>query len=275
MRTESGDHREWERKSHSTRRCYESQQHHLPSISCGGSNIRAIWSWSFWPAKLFMLPQGTGEETRESVWASQGQSSGALPPKVSLHAHDQGTSRSPHPAQEQQGGWKSRASLQGYPGLSWTLLFIPNIMLAKPIARAGRDINVTLEHPAPVVQHQRFGLQGWALSSVTAHPKDRGQQRENNCEPQNVKPLTFCLTGTGKLDEVPRSLRVVNQKAEHSGWSLLWTLSQKNGQFAYFWGFTLLQSFQLCQIHHIMHCLASIPWRIVSFQGEEYRWASS
>lgn len=76
---------------------------------------------------------------------------------------------------------------------------------------------MTLQHPAPVVQHQRLGLQGWALPSVTAHPKDRGQQRENSCEPQNVTPLTFCLTGTGNLDEVPRSLRAVSQKAEHSG----------------------------------------------------------
>ena len=190
----------------------------------------------------------------------------ALPPKASLHVHNQGTSRGPHPAQHQKGGWRSRASLQGCPGQTWTLLFIPNITLAKPIARAGRDINVTLEHPAPAVQHRRHGLQGWSLPSVTAHPKDRGQQQEDNCEPQDVKPLTFCLTGTGNLDKVPRSLRAVNQKAEHPGWSPLPTLSQKNGQFCLLLGVHLLQSSQFCQIHHIVHCLASITWGIVSFQ---------
>ena len=188
MKTESGDHREWERKSHSTRRCYESQQHHLPSISCGGSNIRAIWSWSFWPAKLFMLPQGTGEETRESVWASQRQSSGALegsalPPKVSLRAHDQGTSRSPHPAQEEQGGWKSRASLQGCPGLSWTLLFIPNIMSAKPIARAGKDINVTLE-PQPQWSYTR----GLACRAELYPQLQLTQKTEASSERTTVSP---------------------------------------------------------------------------------------
>ena len=59
-------------------------QQHLPSISCGGSNIRAIWSWSFLPTKLFVLPQGTGEETRESVWGSRGQSWGH---RKALHCH--------------------------------------------------------------------------------------------------------------------------------------------------------------------------------------------
>ena len=111
----------------------------------------------------------------------------ALPPKASRRAHNQGTSRGPHPAQHQKGGWRSRASLQGCPGQTWTLLFIPNITLAKPIARAERDINVTLEHPSPSGPTPEARPAGLVSTLSYSSPKrqrpaTRGQLWATGCE---------------------------------------------------------------------------------------------
>lgn len=63
-----------------------------------------------------------------------------------------------------------------------------------------------LEDPAPADLHW-----SWALLSATTRPKERHQQQEDNCEPQNVKTLTSYLAGKGNLDDDPRFPRAVNQ----------------------------------------------------------------